>query len=406
MDADPRPRYGPETPPSSHNGREGGPAPLRVAMVLPGLGRVRRGAEAAFLEVARGLAAFPDVRVELFGSGREGAEGLSVRGVPCVPRERFEAWPRLPCLRDEYSYEELTFALNLARAGRFRRRDFDAAICCSYPYVNWFLQWAGRGRGPRLVFVTQNGDWPCRADSREYRLFRCDGLVCTNPAYYERHRARYRAALIPNGVDPEAFRPRAEADDAGGIEVPEGSKVVLMVSALISSKRVADGVLAAARVPSAFLVVAGDGPERAEVSALCQRLLPGRHRMLGSLPREEMPALFRRADAFLHMSQDEPFGIVYLEAAASGLPVVAHDSEVPRWILGESALFADSGDAEAVAGALRRALSDEGRSLGRAARRRVEDGWTWAAQAAKYRDFLREVVAAPRGRARAEAAAS
>ena len=40
-------------------------------MILPGLGRVQRGAETAFIEVARGLSAYPEIDVELFGAGNE-----------------------------------------------------------------------------------------------------------------------------------------------------------------------------------------------------------------------------------------------------------------------------------------------------------------------------------------------
>ena len=370
---------------------------MRIALILPGLGRVQRGAETAFLELARRLAAAPGVDVGLFGSGREGLGGLPIRVIDCPPRERFEGWPRFPAFRTECHYEEFGFARRLARSGLFRPADFDVVLSCTYPHVNWFLRRACRAAGSaRHVFATQNGDWMCRADSREYRWFRCDGLVCINPAHHERHRDRYRSALIPNGVDADDFRPRSGlgADDGlEGVPPPGSGRVVLMVSALIESKRVADGVRAAAKVPGAFLLLAGDGPGRSAIAALAGDLLPGRHKLLGSVPRAAMPALYRRADAFLHMSRDEPFGIVYLEAAASGLPVVAHDGEVPRWVLGPSAVYADTGDTVAVARALERALSPScGPRLGAEARRRVAEGWTWHAQAEKYLAFFRDLT--------------
>ena len=65
-----------------------------------------------------------------------------------------------------------------------------------------------------------------------------------------------------------------------------------------------------------------------------------------------MPHIFRQADLFLHMSQEEPFGIVYLEAGACGLPIVCHDSEVSRWIMGDAAEFVDTSDFTAVADAI------------------------------------------------------
>ena len=369
---------------------------MRIAMILPGLGRVRRGAEAAFLELTRHLTQVPGVRVTLFGSGEQGVDGSEIRQVPCRPRERFEGWPRIPCLRSENHYEELSFAWNLARSGLYRPADFDLVLTCTYPHINWFLQWIGRRGGPKIVFATQNGDWMCRSRAREFRWFRCDALVCTNPVYFEAHRRRFRAALIPNGVDVEEFRPRDRDRGFPGHVVgpiPAGRRVVLMSTALIPPKRVAEGIRAVARVPDAFLVVAGDGPGRDAMSALARDLLPDRHRLLGSVARERMPELYRSADAFLHLCTDEPFGIVYLEAAASGLPMVVHDGEVPRWILGPSAFYADANDPDAVARGLAQALDPTvGGRVGAEARGRVAADWTWREQARSYLDFFREIL--------------
>lgn len=366
---------------------------LRVAMLLPGLGRVQRGAETAFLALAAHLNAYPDVRITLFGSGSESPPGVPIINVGCTPRERFERWPKLPLLRSEYAYEELTFVMRLLASRAFNPRDFDIALHCSFPFTNWFLQRAGRRQGPKSVFVTQNGDWMCRAESAEYRTFKCDALVCTNPEYYDRHQNRYKAALIPNGVDPDQFHPDSKSSTGPrDPRFPIGAKIVLMVSALIPSKRVLDGIKAVALLPEAFLVIAGDGPDRQLVTELAARELPGRHLLLGSLQREMMPDVYRKADVFLHMSQDEPFGIIYLEAAASGVPVVAHDAAVPRWILGSSAKYANTSDPSAVAAALRDMFSSANLNLGGEARNRVLEGWTWASLAEKYRQFFYSVI--------------
>jgi glycosyltransferase involved in cell wall biosynthesis len=369
---------------------------LRIAMLLAGLGRVQRGAEAAFLELARQLSRYPDLHVELFGTGPKAAGSIPLHQVHCVPRERFERWPRLPCLRSEYEYEELTFVLGLMWGRRFRPGNFDIVMSCSYPYVNWFLQRNRCRDRPAHVFVTQNGDWMCQAPSREYRFFRCDGLVCTNPEYYARHQGRRRCVLIPNGVDPEVFRPAGATPERDPLPPGvAGKRVVLMSSALIPSKAVGDGVRAVAEIPDAFLVVAGDGPQRAEVADLASRLLPGRHALLGSVPRERMPALYRRADAFLHMSRDEPSALVYLEAASTRLPLVIHDSAVTRWTLGDTALYADTRATESVAAALRTALDPEvGRALGQKARERVKSSLSWHILAGKYRAFFYELAGA------------
>ncbi len=85
----------------------------RVAFILPGLGRVQRGAETAFWQIAKHLARFPDMHIQAFGSGYEGPQGVDFCHVPCMGRERFERWPKIPCFRNECYYEELTFVLGM-----------------------------------------------------------------------------------------------------------------------------------------------------------------------------------------------------------------------------------------------------------------------------------------------------
>jgi glycosyltransferase involved in cell wall biosynthesis len=367
---------------------------LKIAFILPGLGRVHRGAETAFLELAKSLNKFDDLDVQLFGGGSDVPADLKIHTIPLVNREKFERYPRFPIFRSENEYEEFSFISSLILRKRKEIQSFDAAIHCSFPFTNWFLRALEKRGGPRSIFITQNGDWTCRAESREYRTFHCSGLVCTKPEFYDRHKDRYRTELIPNGVDPTIFIPRKE--DPSFIKdprIPGGMHTVLMVSAFIPSKRVLDGIRSVAAMPNAFLVLAGDGPQRVEVANLLKEVLPGRHLMLGSVRKDDMPKWYRQADIFLHMSQDESFGIVYLEAASSGLAQVVHRTESTEWILGDSAVFTDTSKIESVAEGLRQLLDPETRSqMGTRARQRVLQDWTWDIQAAKYRKFLFETV--------------
>lgn len=359
---------------------------MRLCIALPGLHRVDRGAEVALERVADLLARRPECEVSVFGSGPE-RPGRAYRyvQVPCVARDRFERWPRLPLFRDECAYEELTFAWNLRRV--FRPRDFDLTLSCGYPFLNWALRAGRRDGRPAHVFVTQNGDWPAHSVRREYRFFSCDGLICVNPLHQERNRARWHCALIPNGVDLDAFAPAAGERERFGI--PASPPVVLMVSALIASKHVPSGIRAVAKLPGYFLVLAGDGPGRAETDELAARLLPGRYRRL-TCARDEIADLYRCADVFLHLSREESFGITYLEALASGLPIVAQDSPVARWVLEDQALFVDGSDEAHVAEALG-AAAQLREPEQRSRRRELARRYGWSAVAAQYYEFLNSV---------------
>ena len=359
---------------------------VRILFALAGLHRVDRGAEVAFIAVASELAKAGH-EVTLIGSGLPRA-GQRYRFIhaSAAPREKFEAFPHLPLLRNETGWEEATFAPGLLAT--YKPAYFDITATCAYPFTNWALRRPVLGgKRPRHVFVTQNGDWPALSDKAEFRFFGCDGLVCTNPDYFERNRARYRSTLIPNGVNLERFAPGPAERARFGL--PEQGPIVLMVSALIASKNVAEGIRAVAALPDANLVVAGDGPLRGELEKLAGELLPGRYRQL-TVPAADMPAFYRCADAFLHLSVDESFGNVFVEAMATGLPVVAYDTPRTRWIVGDDACFAERGQPESLTSAINRALHMKD-AAATEVRKRAE-AFGWPAIAASYADFFSELL--------------
>jgi len=364
--------------------------PVRVLFALPGLHRVNRGAETAFESVARALARRPGYAVTLIGSGRpRQSEPYRFRHVPCVPRELFEHFPRGPYVRSPYAWEELTFAMPLI--GAYNPLDYDVTFTCGYPYTNWVLARRTRhGRRPFHIFVTQNGDWMCQSDDWEYRHFRCDGLICTNPEYYHRNRGRYLATLIPNGVDPDLFRPGASHRRQFGL--PRGGIVALIASALIPSKRVIEGIRCAAKVPELHLVVAGDGSLRREVDALGHDLLGRRFTRL-SLPRRLMPRLYRSVDVFLHMSQDEPSANVYMEALATGVPIVTHDRAVTRWTLEDQATLINTSSERDVVAAIERAIIDDTPEARQRRRQLAIRRFAWSSIAERYGEFMDDVMA-------------
>jgi glycosyltransferase involved in cell wall biosynthesis len=321
--------------------------------------------------------------VTLIGSGpaRPGSVYRYIP-VPAIGREKFERWPSLPLFRNETSWEEATFVAGLLRA--YKPSEYDVTLTCAYPWTNWALRRPG---APPHVFVTQNGDWPAFSTRREYRLFGCDGLVCINPDYFDRNQSKYHSALIPNGVDAERFTPGAAEHDRFGL--PRGGSIVLMVSAMIASKNIDEAIMAVSRVPNATLVVAGDGPERASLQRLAERHLPGRFRQV-SVPPSEMPGLYRTANAFLHLSRDESFGNVFVEAMACGTPVVAYDLPRTRWILGKEGCFAAEQTSEGIAAKLHQAIESRGRFSDALVQR--ASMFDWSEIAGQYQDFLRDVV--------------
>jgi len=362
--------------------------PMRVLFALPGLHRVARGAEVAFEEIATRMATVDGIDVTLSGSGQPRPDApYRFLHANCSARETFLRWPKFPGLRDHYMYEELTFAPRLWKA--LRHESFDITVTCGYPYTNWLLRRQHRRDRSKHVFVTQNGDWMVQSSDWEYRYFDCDGLICTNPTYFERSNTRYHSALIPNGVDMDRFRPGRGHPERFGLR--SDRPVVLMVSALIACKRVLEGIEAASRLPGVQLLVVGHGELGDEVQRFGQAKLGDRFRLVALSP-SQMPEAYRAATAFLHMSVDEPFGNVYLEALATGLPIVCHDQPSTRWMLMNQATFVDTTVLDHVASALAPLLLSQSTCSIESRLGLIDRCYRWELIAEQYAQFFRELI--------------
>lgn len=151
---------------------------------------------------------------------------------------------------------------------------------------------------------------------------------------------------IPNGVDVDLFTVQADQPP-----IP----TILCCAALTDFKRL-DLLLDAAGLldRSVRIVLAGKGPQEAALQKhpTCQT-----HRVeFVSRPWHEMPALYKSATVFSLPSPEETFGLVFLEALATGLNVVAHDSLAQRFVLGDRGYYVDVYDPKAYAEQLNNAL--------------------------------------------------
>lgn len=358
---------------------------MRVLFALPGLHRFDRGAEIAFIAIAKELAKAGDT-VTLIGSGQTRVHApYRFLHAASRSRKKFESFPKFPVFRSEFVYEELSFVGPLLC--QYRPSEYDVTVTCSYPFTNWALRCTPSRARPPHVFVTQNGDWPAYSNDAEFRFFGCDGLVCTNPDFYERNKARWRSRMIPNGVDCDHFRPGTPQRAEFGL--PPDRLIVLMVSALSPSKRIEVGIEAVSQLADAHLVVAGDGPLGETLDVLGSNRMPGRFTRLSVHP-ERMPALYQSADVFLHLAKEESFGNVFVEAMACGLPIVAHDSARLRWIVGDDQFLHDTADTTAIAQNI--ALARQAPVTEREARAKRVARFSWSKIGETYRDFFEEIV--------------
>lgn len=146
---------------------------------------------------------------------------------------------------------------------------------------------------------------------------------------------RYRKSvmLIEHGIaPPDATRQRAATLARHGI--PD-SDLVLFNAGRLSEQKAQDIVIRAlAQLPSAQLVIAGGGPRQTEYADLARSLgVSERLHMLGYVDREEVGNLLAASDVFVFPSRWETFGLAPVEAAMTGMPVVASALDVLREVL-------------------------------------------------------------------------
>ena len=144
-----------------------------------------------------------------------------------------------------------------------------------------------------------------------------------------------RITYLPSGIVPEAF----QRDEAAGKRIRKRFEIPYDATVVMTAARFRPGVkyeslvylfgslaLIKAERRSFTLMVVGDGPMEKQLKALADELLPGQTIFTGRVARHHMVQFYSAADLFAFPGIGESLGMVYLEAQACGLPVVALDS--------------------------------------------------------------------------------
>lgn len=221
-------------------------------------------------------------------------------------------------------------------------------------------------------------------------------------------RGRCPVELLVSGVSTEDYRP-----DLNGSAVRErhglgGDPVCVCVSRLVPRKG-QDKLIQAwpqvvAEVPDARLLIVGGGPLERRLRRLAAASpVSERIHVTGGVSWSELPVHYAAGDVFAMPCRTrwagldlEALGVVFLEAAAAGLPVIAGRSGgAPETVLhGQTGLVVDGRDTRAVGAAVTELLADPERAkaMGAAGRRRVEEEFGWDAVARRLDTLIAQVV--------------
>ncbi|MDK0519037.1 glycosyltransferase family 4 protein [Streptomyces sp. ML-6] len=213
-----------------------------------------------------------------------------------------------------------------------------------------------------------------------------------------------RMVQLPPGVDEKTFHPGSGGDLVRARLGLADRPVVVCVSRLVPRKGQDTLILAMpkilAQVPDAVLLIVGGGPYADDLERLAVRTgVDASVRFTGPVPWEELPAHYGAGDVFAMPCRTrrggldvEGLGIVFLEASATGLPVVAGDSGgAPDAVLdGETGWVVRGGSSEEAADRIVTLLRDPElrRRMGERGRAWVEEKWRWDLLAERLRALL------------------
>ncbi|MGH3906354.1 MAG: glycosyltransferase family 4 protein [Pseudonocardiaceae bacterium] len=264
-----------------------------------------------------------------------------------------------------------------------------------------------RNAGARRVVASSHGHevgWSMVPPGRvALRRIGMDADVITVVSRYTRRRVssafgpQAALELLPPGVDTDTFHPDPGAREEIRRRHRLGAApVVLCVSRLVARKGqdVLVRALPAIRshVPGARLLLVGDGPRRGALHRLAQSCgVADAVVYTGSVPGSALPAYYAAGDVFAMPCRTrgkgldvEGLGLVFLEAAAAGLPVIVGDSGGAREAVrpGDTGERVDGRDVAAVARVVSTLLADPDRTaaMGRNGRSWMQQDWAWASR--------------------------
>ncbi|WP_282703629.1 glycosyltransferase family 4 protein [Streptomyces sp. CC219B] len=216
--------------------------------------------------------------------------------------------------------------------------------------------------------------------------------------------AAARMVQLPPGVDEKTFHPGSGGDLVRARLGLTDRPVVVCVSRLVPRKGQDTLILAMPRIlaeePDAVLLIVGGGPYEKELRRLAHDTrVADSVRFTGAVPWSELPAHYGAGDVFAMPCRTrrrgldvEGLGIVYLEASATGLPVVAGDSGgAPDAVLdGETGWVVRGGSPEQAADRITALLADAElrRRMGERGRAWVEERWRWDLLAERLKTLL------------------
>ena len=307
-----------------------------------------------------------------------GAEPLSAHTtvLPRVPLKKpVEFVPERVEYHSDAAGAKLTYTWNVVRAIlNVSRATFNAVICGHINLLPVAVLASWLQGAPLLLILHGIDAWDPHPSFLVRKLLpQVDTFVsvsqCTKDRFLEWAPLRpEQGHVIPDCIDLDAYSPGPKRDELLDRYDLHDRTILLTLGRLSSEEQYKghDEILEvlpglAEEIPEVSYLVCGDGDDRSRLERKAERLgVADRTVFAGYVPEEEKEDHYRLADAFVMPGRGEGFGIVYLEAMACGVPVVASSADASREAVrdGELGTVVDPGDPSELMNGIQKALNE------------------------------------------------
>lgn len=246
--------------------------------------------------------------------------------------------------------------------------------------------------------------WAYNGTLLSYTLRRSARIIVYTESYAATSLAlwKYPTVCVPTGLDIHKFGPQVDGSEIRKRHRVEDRRVVLFVGRLASHKGIQTLIEAAPLIPEdiVFLLVGPGEFPRPWTRLMRQLGVEDRFLQVGKVPENELPAYYSACDLMVlpSVSRLEAFGLVLVEAMASGKPVVASDIPGVRDVVkdGRTGLLSEPFDPKDLAEKITAILSDEQLAigLGREGRRLAAEMYSWEAIGKIIERIYQDVISA------------
>lgn len=370
----------------------------KVFLICSGLGRINRGFESFTQECFHALSQAHPLDVTLF----KGGEGSTRKEISLwnLPREkRIARFLGRHTNRGPYFVEQASFFLSLLPHIYRKRPDVIYFSDANLGNILW--HWRQLAKQNYKLLFSNGGPFSPPFE-------RWDHVQQVVPAYYriamDAGLSTEKQSLVPYGIKiPSELQQLSRHERTGlrrRLRLPEEDQILLSVAAINKSHKRMDYLIreiANLPDPRPYLLLLGQQEaESPEVINLGKKLLGDAKFQVRTVARDEVADYYKVADAFALTSLGEGFGRVFVEAMSYGLPCLAHDYEVSKYILEDHGYYSNFELEGSLAGLVRCVLTAEENSEAKRdlRYRHVLERFSWDKLSSSYVEMVQRCATA------------